>query len=886
MCRLPYILIGVLLGTGNLPGLTGTSTAKGQPASTRIVHRFDFDERQAGNLEDLPKYWTPIRPGGFPRYAQGAFKFDTGRAAPPSFYLASSGRSVVYHYSGPDTAVRTNSEYRIEGYIRPHRLRYARACLSAHFLDRFGQPLAGSLARSRYVGGPDEPDEWIHVELFLPAAPPEARTLGLNTWVLQETTWNTARPERRHIPRKDVHGGAWFDDITIYALPRAELTTSEPGNVLAPSSTQELNVILADDEEAGIEGRLSITDADGLLVETHQVSAVTRGPVIPATFPLGHLGPGLYHAELDVFASAQLISTRRVTFVRLAPLYRETQANARPFGVVVDPQSRSEPANELALLRNQVVRSVKLPVWTGLPQEPQTVIERRVRERLLQVLAKDGFALTGVLFGPPSEIVLADGPYPRSLVTLLSGTPSAWQEHLAAVVAPHASIFRWWQIGRDGVIPNEDDETLVRAAKQLDEAMHRFITAPLLTIPASTNVEPPAGRLPVQQISLAIRSEIVPEWIGSQVGRFGDLGYEHLCTFIEPAAGGQFSRLPRLADWAQRIISARHARARVVFVPQTWQVRETAQGKVTEPVEEYIVLRTIADVVSDAVPGQSIYVAAGVRCLAFHDGDSTVLAMWDRAAPPGGSDHAIQLGSADRQIDLWGNPTPLERDEHGRQIVHLSATPVLVDNVDRSLIDLRTAMSVTPNWIESGTELVKHTLEITNPRPRPISGVLTLEVPESWEVTPRMQGFRLMPQRSALLRVEVHYSHNEPAGVRPIIAKMTLPEDSLYLEVPLPVELGLKDVDVRGMATIEGRNLVLRHVVTNRSGETLHFRGIANVPGWERQYRPLSSLQPGGTQTVEYRFAQGAKLTGSKVRLELREMNDGPKMHTLELVVP
>ncbi|GAG19914.1 unnamed protein product, partial [marine sediment metagenome] len=35
------------------------------------MHRFDFDELAAGNLEEIPKYWEPLRPIGFPHYAYG-----------------------------------------------------------------------------------------------------------------------------------------------------------------------------------------------------------------------------------------------------------------------------------------------------------------------------------------------------------------------------------------------------------------------------------------------------------------------------------------------------------------------------------------------------------------------------------------------------------------------------------------------------------------------------------------------------------------------------------------------------------------------------------------------------------------------------------------------
>ena len=143
-----------------------------------------------------------------------------------------------------------------------------------------------------------------------------------------------------------------------------------------------------------------------------------------------------------------------------------------------------------------------------------------------------------------------------------------------------------------------------------------------------------------------------------------------------------------------------------------------------------------------------------------------------------------------------------------------------------------------------------------------------------------------MPQRIGSYPLKVRYAHNEPAGKGLIRAKIRLEEEAYYLEVPLTVEIGLEDLEVWGWAVVEGNDLVLRHVVTNRSSDVLSFRASAVVPGHERQYRPISNILPGDTQSVRYRFAGGRKLIGRNARLVLREINDGPRIHNLELTVP
>lgn len=218
--------------------------------------------------------------------------------------------------------------------------------------------------------------------------------------------------------------------------------------------------------------------------------------------------------------------------------------------------------------------------------------------------------------------------------------------------------------------------------------------------------------------------------------------------------------------------------------------------------------------------------------------------------------------------------------------MRLSSMPVFIPDVERWLIDFRTSLALKPVRVESGAELVQSRVEMAYRGERPVSGVVRLDVPQSWEVSPRTFSFSLMPQRVESHKVEIRFPHNEPAGQKEIVAKVTLSGQSYYLEIPLFLEVGVKDLDVSGLAVVEGTELLLRHVVTNRSAEVLSFRGSANVPGRKRQHRPISNLSPGETQIVEYRFARGDTLIGRNARLVLREVNDGPRTHSLELLIP
>ena len=852
----------------------------------RVVHHFDFDERHLGNLEDIPMYWERLRAIDFPRFAVGSFDEAVGHDAPPSFRLKASGRSVAFQYLGPETRVRRNSEYRVVGYIRADQLEHGRACLSAHYVDRKRQPLPGTLTRTHYVSDADAPHGWVRVETRLGPAPAEASTIAVAAWVVQESVWRTRQPGLRYIQRNDVEASVWFDDISIFALPRLGLASSAPGNVLPPDEPADLIVTLADDEGSTLEGVLTVTSADGERVVEERLAVRTDDTQAPQRVPVGHLPPALYDAELAVREGDAVIAELDLTFARLGALPGDHDGVARPFGVVIDPARRTGAWEELALLREVAARSAKLPLWSGVAPNEAYMPSRQRLDRVLQELVRDNFALVGVLAGPPAEMLAQDGVYPRSLIELLTEDHSIWQDRLAVVVAPYAGLFRYWQVGADAAPEVIEDADLPKALQSLREAMRPFLTAPRLAAPAWTLEPPPEQKLPAEQLTLTIRPEIGPEGIATYLDAQRQLGYEHLSVYLMPLRVDQYRRLPRLARWAKRIIEARHSGAQTVYVPQPWTIRPGSDGPVAEPIEEYLVLRTLAAMLCDAEPAGTLRVAEGVEARVFVEGDEAVIALWDTQAGPEGRNHALQLGQATHQVDLWGRATRLTRSADGRQVVRLTTLPVVVRGVERWLVDFRQSIEITPAQLVYGQTPDDQQITLAARTDYPVSGTLRLVVPEDWEAEPSHFRFHLMGQRSRHEPLVLRSPPHEAAGLKPLLAQITLAGSGYCLEVPVPVTLGLADVEVHGVPFVEGPDLILRHTVTNRSQRTLSFRGSANVPGHERQYRPFINLAPGDTQTVEYRFTGGGRLAGESVRLVLREMADGPRMHNLELTIP
>ncbi|MFQ6048276.1 MAG: hypothetical protein ACE5K7_02805, partial [Phycisphaerae bacterium] len=122
-------------------------------------------------------HWLAYRAPGFPHFLEGRFDMQVGHEAAPSFMLALQGRSLAYYYQWRDIPAKPGSDYLIVGWVKPDRLDYARAYISAYFLDRQGRKLPHSERFSQMVGGPGQPATWQKLVVDLPGQFDRARDI-------------------------------------------------------------------------------------------------------------------------------------------------------------------------------------------------------------------------------------------------------------------------------------------------------------------------------------------------------------------------------------------------------------------------------------------------------------------------------------------------------------------------------------------------------------------------------------------------------------------------------------------------------------------------------------------------------------------------------------
>jgi hypothetical protein len=869
------------------PGLAQTVTDQERPQTLRrIVNRFDFDERKLGNYEAMPMHWQRLEAAEFPSFAPVAFDPAVGRDAPPSFRLEADGRNVAVWYSGPATNVRPSSEYLIVGWIQADRLIHARAALSAYYLDRRNLPIQGTQVFSRLVGDQTGGQTWQKVEIHLPPAPLSAQTIGLTAWIIQAAVWDTRPRPHRHIEAQDIDTGAWFDDITVYRTPSAVVSTPAPGNIFITPETPLIQATVADADARGLSARLTVSSADGTVVHQADVPVQTARTTRPTQLRVEGPPPGLYKATLVIRAGDEETLTRQIRFAQLAAPANRAMGVAAPFGLVLDAENRADPETEWALLAALSVGAVKVPVWAGAVAGELGSGRSADHDALLHNLIQTRVSLTGVLGAPPAGLVESAGPYARGLLDILNDNPDGWRPYLAAVLAPYSSIFHTWQIGADDDPSIAVHSALPDVLRRVRREMTSLVSTVYMSAPRTVTAGPGPANLPVEEISVRISDDIHDDWIASYLGEYHKMQYQQVSAFVEADPIADYARLPRLADFAKRVIRSRHAGAETVYVPQLWRTRRTLAGPTTEPSEHFIVYRTIIDLLGDLTPGPELTLAENVTALAFHDAERSVLAAWDPSAPPDGHVYELQLGSAERQVDLWGRSTPLGAAAGGRRKLRLYPHPVFVEGIERWLMEFASSLEITPARSELSLLPRTHTIRLANSHGRPLAGQVTLVAPRAWEVRPQKFGFRLPARSTVEEPVELRFAHTESAGPKHIGVIIDFETESRHrLEIPLTLQLGIQDVDVWGFAFLEGDRLVLRHGVTNRSSAELSFRSSATAPGRSRQFRVIAELAPGETTTAEYRFDNPTALAGRTVRLGLREV-DGPRQHIIELRGP
>ena len=890
---------------------------------SRIIKTFDFEEKAAGNFETTPMFWSKVADRGYPIYAAGKFVTDVHRSGATSFRMDIDGGSVAYQFEPGRIEANPNADYYVLGFVKTTPMEHARAEISAWFADDKGHPIPGTMVHSDHyaspvraalggagaaagagAGGADA--EWHVLHLYLPGQNIAAiKSLVLQMGLLQPQQMSNGALGKFELYHQDIKGSAWFDDLVVFQLPRLALACPPKvaGNIFASGQAAQLDLTVSDLGRDKLSAAVSIADAEGKRVagERWDIEVDATKPWTQR-YEAGLLPPGEYTATLDVLDRNSLVARRKVRFLCLsaASLYDRPAAE---FGVCAT-EWPAEVWNELpVILRHTGVGVVKLPAWRREMSEEALLRQDQPFDALINALSRLEIRTQASFAEVPTvvreRLIDKKAGQGDSVLSLMEADPSIWRPYMSFLLARYAARVDLWELGGhgDGGAADRFGGADARFARQYGKAyaeLAGLLSKPQLEIPWNALYDFDAKQYPHAVLDLRLPASIRPAQIPAYIASFAaEMNGAAAATspamtgpattapatlpgvaplpvapdviaFVEPLDASNYRRNDRLGDFAQRVVYARSAGPRATFIDLPVE-RRSALGSLaafSEPDELLSVYRTLVRSLGGAACKGELKIAPGIKAFLFdHHGVATI-ALWSDARPQDETALDLPLGPGGaRRVDLLGNAAPLAADaKTGLTRVTLTGTPVLLEQVDSRLLELRGSFTLDPARMPAGVGAVTARVTLMNPFAEPLAGVLKLLPPKGWTADPPTIAVSLSPGGALNQAVTVRYPYAESVGPKTMAARFTQDGTGQIVEMSCPLTLTSDLVEMEcfaevlpGSASAGGAELVLQQMITNVSDTAIDAQAYAMVPGFSRQQRFVLGLKPG--QTVLKRFS-------------------------------
>ncbi len=881
-----------------------------QPADvSRVLRTFDFEERRLGNVEELPMHWTKVDGAGLPHYVNAQLATDHARGGKYSFRFDLNGGSLIYRYQTGQIKVQRDAHYRVEGFAQTTVMPNARARMSAFFTDIDGHPIENSTRSSDLYAAKSNSAQtnWHKLVVELSSDAPEAAYLIVELALLQPAMYSTATLGEHTLYPQDIHGTAWFDDITVSQVPKVTMSTGRPGNMFRRSDPRQLGVLVNDRFTDDLSAQLILRDAENRIVyqksgalDMNAAGAEQLGPGrkrLTLSLP-GDLPPGWYEATLEMSSHGTFVGDQTLDVVFLADNAKPMQSDPR-FGVIATDLPFEGWGELPQILPMLGAGRVKLGVWSEQGDAQQ--LDAAAFDRLLEQLQELQITPTACLLTIPpivreriragrASTTQQSQPMldTRAILTAASENPwlsilksptDLWQPQLAYLIARHANHLDRWQLGADGTDTFVTEPRMRKVYQRVLDEFRGLVQAPDLAMPWPAWYELD-GEMPAT-VALHVKPDVLPNQLPLYMQDItrGSSGTTNLSIYLEPLDRAQYGRELQIRDLAQRIAYALSADAKRIDIRLPFTVQRDGDGESVEirkqPQELLIVVRTIMRTLGNATFKGKVPIADGIEAFLFDRNGDGVLMLWDRGNAGGVKQLALNLGQRPMRVDLWGNVSPLIRTSSDNSSVplELGPMPIFLVGIDAQLAQLRASIAFDNDRIESSFKAHARRLRFTNPYHSTISGSVKLTAPKGWTINPPSQTFTLNPGETFDREVTFEFPYNSFAGPKTITADFQVQaETNERFTVPLVLKLGLSDVGLQTIALRDGRDVIVQQMITNYGEKPIDYTAYSMYPGQARQERLVTNLAPGRTTIKKYRFNNVNFSGESKVRSGVKEL--------------
>jgi len=877
-----------------------SAVALAQPADVnRVLRTFDFEERRLGNAEDLPMNWNKVEGTGLPHYVNGRLATDRARSGKYSFRFDLNGGSLIYRYDAGRIKVQPGAHYRLEGYVRTTVLPNARARISAYLVDIDGNPLPGTTQHSEVYAARHDDEDWRLLGVDLSADSPKAASMVVELAVLQPQLYTSNTLGQRSLFVQDIHGSAWFDDVTVSQVPRVRISSDRPGNIFRRGDPMRLQVVVSDRFTDDLAAQLVVHDAVGKRVYQRSgaleiADAEVLGPGRKRVWLLiPELPAGWYRVSLEMTSRGQYVGDQVLDVIQLADAAPPMPPDDR-FGVVATDVPFAAWRELPEVVSTMGAGRVKLAVWNKnedvLDADPVAFDRMLVRLQDLRVtptaclvdlppkiadrlavqarLREAEQAFTGAKPTGP----VADSAWPQ----LLKANNDDWQPELAQLIARHATHLERWQLGADGSDAFVTQPGMREVYDRVYREFSKLVSQPDLAMPWPAWYELD-GKLPAS-VALSVPPQVLPHQIPLYMQDLRSQQGHNLSLTLQLLDRKQYGRDVQIRDFAQRMIYALAADARRIDIALPF----TAQGGATDldkhPQEMLLIARTLMTALGGSTFKGKVPIAEGVEAFLFDRGGQGILVLWDRGDTGGIKPLAINLGEHPLRMDLWGNVSPLlspeEARESGTTQLAIGPTPILLLDVDAQISLLRASVALDRPLLESSFQSHTRRLRFTNPYRVAISGSVKLKAPTGWTINPPTHTFSLNPGESFDHELTIEFPYNSYAGTKTIDVQFALQADrTSNFSVPLTLKLGLSDVGMQSLALRDGNDVIVQQTIQNYGDRGIDYSAFAIFPGQARQERLVTNLGPGRTTIKRYRFKNVKVAPGMKLRVGVKELS-------------
>ena len=854
--------------------LLGTASLARAVEVSRVLKSFDFEERRLGNEEDLPMHWVKVAGAGLPHYVNGRLATDRHRSGDYSFRFDLNGGGLVYRYGPGSIKVQQGAHYRVDGFCQTTVLPNARARMTAYFADQDGHTLESSVRHSELYASTDGAS-WKQLSVMLTADSPLADSLVIELELLQPVQYLTVDPAAHTLFEQDIHGSAWWDDISVSQVPAVGLRTGRAANIFRRDEPVRLSVLISDRSTEDLVARLAVIDAVG-----NEVYQRTGKPeLLPADPPgaqqrrmlldLPPLPPGWYQVRLGMSSGGQALQSRTINVVVLCDSGKPVRSDGR-FGFVATdlPFEAWEELPQVLPLMS--AGRVKLAVWNG----QRNVEESHGAEfdRLLRELGELGVSSTACLVAPPPALSkkLNGGGWGK----LLKLKPEEWQPDLAFLVSRHANHVQRWQLGADDSDAFVSDPGARLAYQAVYQQFSALVQKPDLAMPWPAWYEL-AGDLPAT-VALNVPPSVLPPQLPLYIQDLRGRTDHNISLTLQPLDRARYGRDVQIRDLAQRVIYALAADAERIDLPLPITMVSDDGGLSSQPEELLVVMRTLITTLSGAKYKGRVAVSDTIEAFLFDRDGQGIIALWSKADSAGTKELALNLGERPVRVDLWGNAAPLLRprgEQRGRVTLSVGAMPIFLVDIDGAQAQLRASVALDQPLLESSFRPHERRIRFVNSYAKAITGSLHLVAPDGWTLNPPTFSFNLNPGEKFDQPLTLQFPYNSFAGAKTLKCEfMITGESNPTFSVPLTLRLGLSDVGSQTIALRDGRDIFVQQEITNYGEHPISYTAFAMYPDQARQERLILNLAPGSTTVRRYRFTNVPSGQPVPVRVGLKEL--------------